>query len=484
MLKNVGNIIDPNCDPKKISIIDLSQESPQYFSFGEIDQRSNAVSRGLFSKGIKPRNKIAILSDNSANLVSTFFGIMRLGAIPVLINTKLTNSQIQNILEESESEILFTDKISNFNLETINFQNDFNNFLNFGDFECYTPSDDDVAFILYTSGSYGNPKGVMITHHNHLWAIVRNIKNSRKWAATRISLISAPLYHANGLTTFNGSFASHSTVVLQPSFNPLKCIQTIETYRVNTFFCVPTMLSMMTQEDYIKKADLSCIRLIRSASSHFSQKLFDSIKKYFPNAIIMNSYGITEVGPALFGPHPNGIDRPSTSVGYPAEGIEYRIVDGILQIKSPSMMLSYYKKDQSDSFTADGFFITKDLFRVDENGFYYFLGRSDDMFKCGGNSVYPSQVEEILESHPAVISAFVLGIEDDIKGHKPYAFVVLENGKQVTENELKEYCLSKGPAYQHPRRIWFIEKMPLAGTNKIDKKLLENLAIENLTSQL
>lgn len=482
MFKNLGNIIPPNCDLEKICIIDLSQEEPKSFSFEEIDCLSKAVARGLQVKNIKLNDKIAILSNNSVKFLATFFGAMRLGAIPVLVNNKLNNLQIQKILLDSESKILFTDQNCSFNLESIDYRDNFDSFLNFGNFESYEPTKDDTAFLLYTSGSYNDPKGVVVKHHTHLWAIYRNINYDKKWSSKRISLVAAPLYHANGLTTIEGSIAGYSTTVLLPNFNAIESIKAIEKYQINTIYCVPTMLSMMVQEDCIKKVDLSCVKQIRSASSHFSQKLSESVKLYFPNAKVFNNYGITEVGPALFGPHPTGIPRPMTSVGYPAEGIEYRIIDGILQIKSPSMMTSYYKKDSKECFTDDGFFITKDLFCRDANGFYYFLGRADDMFKCGGNSVFPSHVEEILESHTEVITAVVLGIEDEIKGHKPYAFVVTEKNAQITEEELKQYVLNLGPAYQHPRKIWFIDQFPLAGTNKIDKKLLKRIAIENLTN--
>lgn len=483
MLTNLGNIIDPNCNLEKIAIIDLSEEQPRHFSFRQIDQLSNAVARGLRSRRVNIGDKISILSNNSAKVISTFFGAMRLGAIPVLINNKLTESQIQIILEETKSKFLFSDQLTTFEISTIHFDSDFDSFINFGDFECYTPAEDDTAFILYTSGSYGNPKGALLTHRGHLWSINRTVKHDQKWSSKRISIISAPLFHANGLTTFETSFAGQATIVLLPKFDPVLCIKAIEDHKANTLYCVPTMLAMMVQEDYIKKATLFSMRQIRSASSHLSQKLAGAVKQYFPNAHILNNYGITEVGPALFGPHPQGLPRPTTSVGYPANGIEYRIIDNILQIKSPSMMSSYYNKTKDESFTADGFFITKDLFQVDSDGFYYFLGRSDDMFKCGGNSVYPSQVETMLESHPCVASAFVLGIEDDIKGHKPYAFVILEKNKNTTEEELKQHTLANGPAYQHPRRIWFLESFPLAGTNKINKKVLEETAITNLTNQ-
>lgn len=480
---NLGKILPSNCDLDKTAIIDLSDDGRSY-SFRQIDLRANAVARGLLLEQIEIGDKVSILSNNSVNFISTFFGAMRAGAIPVLINNKLADAQIEKILLETNSKLLFTDQNKKFITKTINFSNDFENFLDFGDIEIYNPLDSDIAFIMYTSGSSGIPKGAMLTHQGHLWSVKRNVNHDTMWSNKRISLISAPLYHANGLTTFEGSFAGGSTIVLMAKFQPADSIKIIERYRVNTLFCIPTMVSMMINEPSIKDANLRSIRHIRSASSHFSEHLLKSVSKYFPNAVVLNSYGITEVGPGLFGKHPNGLNRPITSVGYPAEGIEYKLIDGVLYIKSPSMQKSYYQSSLDNNLTEDGFFNTKDMFRVDENGFYYFLGRSDDMFKCGGNRVYPSEVESLLESHPSVNSSVVLGLDDEIKGTKPYAFVVLHNKNEITEEELRQYCLNNGPAYQHPRRIWFLDQLPLNGANKIDKKELKRRAIENLAKQI
>jgi long-chain acyl-CoA synthetase len=476
---NLGSILPLNCDLDKIAVIDLSKESSSY-SFKDIDQKSNAVARGLLLKNIKPGDKVAIFSDNSINLISTFFGSMRAGIIPVLVNTKLTEFQVEKILTETKSKILFTDQQKKFNFETINFNSEFEKFLDYGNFKSYEPTDTDIAFIIYTSGSSGDPKSAVITHRGHLWAIKRNISYDSKWSHKSISLISAPLYHTNGLTTFEGAYSAGATVVLLPKFNPLNCVKAIEKYKVTTVFCVPTMLSMIIEEQHIKIADLTSVKQIRSASSQFNESLLVSIKKYFPNATVLNSYGITEVGPSLFGPHPKGLPRPITSVGYPVDEIKYRLKDSILQIKSPSMQLFYHN---DCGFTEDGFFNTDDIFKIDENGFYYFLGRNDDMFKCGANKVYPLEVQAILERHPSVNSSFVVGLPDDIKGFKPYAFVVLKTGEHTTEKELKEHCLSNGPAYLHPRKIWVLDELPLTGTNKVNSRLLKDLAITNLANQ-
>jgi acyl-CoA synthetase (AMP-forming)/AMP-acid ligase II len=486
-ITNIGDTIDPSLDLDKIAIIDLSKSSPDHISYRDLDALSNAVSRGLRTKNILPGDKVAILSVNSIEYAATFFGILRLGAVPVLINLKLTVNQIQQILIDSESKMLFLDHNFESNIETIRFDKDFKSFCDFGGFEIYQPKKNETAFLLYTSGSYNSPKGAVITHSGHSWFLQGyKQKITGQMATKAVALISAPLYHANGLTTFESSICIGLKVVLLPNFNAVKCLQAIDEYRINIVYAVPTMLALMIQEkETIEKLNLSSLKIITMASSPLSKKLVENIRKTFPKATIYNNYGITEVGPGLFGFDENNPDstyRPEGSVGYPREGIEYRIVDGILQIKSPSMMTSYYNHSSNKSITADGFFITNDLFKIDKNGYYYFIGRADDIFKCGGNKVNPEEVEQILESHSAVSASAVIGLEDDIKGKKPYAFVVLEKGKTATQEELIEHSLNNGPAYQHPRQIWFLDALPLAGTNKVNKKYLEELATQ-LTNQ-
>jgi len=482
---NIGSIIDIKKNLNKTAIIDLSRSETRFFSYKDIIDFSSSVAHLLVSKDIKPGDRVAILSQNSAEFVSCFFGIMKTGAIAVLINNKLTDNQIKKILDDCSPKILFCDKPINVRIETIDITDNFESIISQESYNDYIPTENDPAFILYTSGSYGDPKGAIITHHNHAWSIQRHGRYDKEWSEKRISLISAPIYHANGLTTIEGMIYGHATTVLLPEFNSRKSLEAIANFKVNTVFCVPTMIAMMFQEkDLLETLDLSSLRNIKSASSHLHDNLAEAIRKYFPNVTFTNNYGITEVGPGLFGPHPEGIPRPAGSVGYPAKGIEYRIVDRILQIKSPSMMTNYYKKEKNEMVTDDGFFITNDLFEIDENGFYYFLGRADDMFKSGGNRIYPSEVESILNQHQSVNSSFVLGMPDEIKGFKPYAFVVLKKDLKTTEQELIDFFLSKAPAYMHPRKIWFIDSFPLAGTNKVSKKSLEDLAKHNLTNGL
>jgi len=197
---------------------------------------------------------------------------------------------------------------------------------------------------------------------------------------------------------------------------------------------------------------------------------------------ITNGYGTTEIGPVVFGPHPDGIAQPQLSLGYPHHAVQLRLMrdgaevkdEGVLEVRCDALMTHYHKLPQTTAraMTTDGYYRTGDVFRRDANGFFFFVGREDDMFVCGGENIYPNDVERMLERHPAIHQAAVVPVPDELKGHKPVAFIVRANGVTLEEEAVKAYALANAPAYQHPRRVIFIDEMPLAGTNKIDKRAL------------
>ena len=151
--------------------------------------------------------------------------------------------------------------------------------------------------------------------------------------------------------------------------------------------------------------------------------------------------------------------------------------EGVLEIRSRAVMTGYLNRPDlsAKTMTPDGFYVTGDIFRRDADGFFFFVGRADDMFVCGGENVFPGDVEAMLARHPAIAEVCVLPVPDEIKGHKPVAFVVAHAGAKVTEEEIRAFALANGPAYQHPRQVHFLPEMPLAGTNKIDRKALAAL---------
>ena len=198
-------------------------------------------------------------------------------------------------------------------------------------------------------------------------------------------------------------------------------------------------------------------------------------------------------GPVVFGPHPKGLPQPEMSVGYPHPKVELRLVDGdnreagqgVLEMKCPAVMNGYYNRPLvKPPFTTDGFYVTGDVFRRDEEGFHYFVGRTDDMFVSGGENIYPADVERMLERHPDIAQAAVVPIDDEIKGQKPVAFVVPKPGRSPSEGEIKRFALANAPAYAHPRFVWFTEELPLASTNKVDRGALHRLAEERLAGRV
>ncbi|NBS67202.1 MAG: hypothetical protein EBT33_23230 [Betaproteobacteria bacterium] len=284
-------------------------------------------------------------------------------------------------------------------------------------------------------------------------------------------------------------FASlaHATVVLLPQFNARSYIEAIAIHRCTWLTSVPPMMAMMMREtDLMQSTDFSCVQFIRMGSAPVTQSLIDQLRAYFPKASILNGYGTTEAGPVVFGPHPKGVAQPELSVGYPHPQVSLRIQgggdEGVLEMKSPANMDGYHNLPELTRkvMTADGYYITGDVFRRDADGFHYFVGRTDDMFVSGAENLYPGEIEKMLERHAAVEQACVVPVPDDIKGTKPVAFVVLKAGAAATEQQIKDHALAHAPAYAHPRRVWFVREMPLSGTNKIERKTTLQMALDRL----
>jgi len=229
---------------------------------------------------------------------------------------------------------------------------------------------------------------------------------------------------------------------------------------------------------------------VRMGSAPVSSRLMDAARRNFPGAAVSNGYGTTEAGPVAFAPHPDGRPTPDLSVGLAHPRVELRLVagddrnaeEGVLQMRCPALMNGYHNLPEATAraMTEDGFYITGDVFRRDADGFYYFVGRADDMFVSGGENVHPGEVEKLLERHPDIHQAVVVPVDDELKYQKPVAFVVPRPGTAPSEDQVKVFALANAAPYLHPRRVWFLAEMPLAGTNKIDRRALAERAAQLL----
>ncbi|MCL2894998.1 class I adenylate-forming enzyme family protein [Brenneria tiliae] len=493
--RNLGVLFTAHRDGEQPALIAPRAGQPaQALSYARLDAQANAIGRALLARGFPPGGKVAILALNSPQYVAALLGILRAGLVAVPINIKLPVAAIEHILQDSGALFLFGDGAQLARIANppphIPFDDDaLTAFSDPGPLTPWQAGPEDVALLLYTSGSSGVPKGVKLSHRSHLWVIETRLA-ARELHDERV-LIAAPFYHMNALALILLALASRVTAVILPQFSAADYIRAIHHHRCSWLTAVPPMIAMMLREKaLLAQSDLSCVRAVRMGSAPVSASLISQIRRLLPQARIINAYGTTEGGPVVFGPHPQGCPLPPLAAGYPHPQVELRLRGedgrlsrrGVLELKSPALMLGYHQRPDIAPFTPDGYYITGDVFRRDDEGFYTFIGRYDDMFVCGGENIYPSEVEQLLERHPAVQQACVVPVADEIKGDKPAAWVVLRPGRQVDEEELKAFTLREGAAYLHPRHIWLLERFPLAGTNKIDRQALKQEAARRIGS--
>jgi long-chain acyl-CoA synthetase len=495
--QNLGDLIGRGRDLAKIAIIDLGGETPpREISYGRLDAMANGVARGLEARGLERGERVAILSANRSEYLAAYYGIMRAGLVAVPINFKFPRPTIHFIIEDCGAKLVFCDSARRADcpagLPCVGFGTEepasFDAFLDPGPFEAIVPHPDQPAMLLYTSGSTGTPKGVVLSHQGHLWVVETRL--GAEDLSRHRYLIAAPLYHMNALALSKLACAAHATIVLLPQFSARAYIEATQRYGCTWLTAVPPMIAMILREqELLARSDLSRVEFIRMGSAPVSASLMASIRQALPQASVTNAYGTTEAGPVVFGPHPNGLPQPELSVGYKHRHVQLRLVDGanrdakegVLEMKCPAVMLGYHNRpDVPSPLTPDGYYVTGDVFRRDAQGFHYFVGRTDDMFVSGGENIYPTDIERMLERHPDVAQACVVPIEDAIKGQKPVAFVVTKPGRAPSDDDIKRFALANAPAYQHPRFVWFVAELPLASTNKVDRNALHALAEERV----
>lgn len=281
------------------------------------------------------------------------------------------------------------------------------------------------------------------------------------------------------------------SLVILPGFNALEVIQAIERYRVTYLTGVPAMYKMILAErEALRAHDVTSLQYALCGSAEVPEELLGEFQKAFPKAVMGESYGLTEGGPVPVIPTRWGLKRRG-SCGQAIPGCDVRIVgiDGATDVaanevgefitRNPGLAKGYWKLPEVTAQRfRNGWLYTGDLMRRDEDGFYYFVGRKDDMINVAGENVYPKEVEDILLRHPNVRDACVVPAPHDLKGFVPVAYIVERESGRTTEEEVKQFYLKHGAPYAHPRRVCFVDALPLGGTGKIDRTALKRMAKE------
>jgi acyl-CoA synthetase (AMP-forming)/AMP-acid ligase II len=465
-------------------------------TYRQLDERCDRVARGLIDRGVKPGERVALMWPNDIRYMESMFGAMRAGAIAVPINVKLGDDTIAFVLENSDSvAVIASDELEPRarmlceGIPAIRFIVGSDE-LQAAQAELERPpySPDDVCFQPYTSGSTGKPKGVLLNHRGQLW----NADTERKVHMIdelERALVAVPVYHKNAGMTLKTHLIAGASVVVLPAFESSAVIAAIEKYRCTYIGGVPAMYRMLVNDsESLARHDVSSLRYASAGSADVPEDLLVEFERTFGSPI-GEGYGLTEGGPVTMTAPRWGI-RKVGSIGPAFPGCEVKLVDpnepsrvvatgetGEMITRNPGVAVGYYKLPEvTVAKIRDGWLYTGDLMRCDSDGYYYFIGRKDDMINVGGENVYPKEVEDILMLHPRVRDVAVVPMPHDLKGEVPVAFVVLHGDDLISEQEIKDFFLEKGPAYAHPRRVFFLDSLPLAATGKLDRRALQQLA--------
>jgi long-chain acyl-CoA synthetase len=500
--RNLGFFFDHTVRqlPEKVAIIDLFGGKERHSTYRQLDERMDYVARMLARLGIRPGERVAMVVGNRVEFIEFFFGTMRAGAIPLLLNTRLAVGTLEQLIADAACALVIADPGCNRDAVSLVgrvlvrhrmlLDRKEPGFLAFEE-EIAKPAsavipppiaDDTQAFQPYTSGSTGRPKGAIMTHRGMLWYVAYN---QRHWPSAQSArgLVALPLFHKNALRgTVKPMLYAGGSFVLMPGYEPRAYLDALARYKCTYSRGVAAVFTMLLQHrDYLQTLDLSNLRSLTIGSAVVTPELLDLVKKALPHIKVEESYGLTEGGSPLRPPI-DGRPVPRGSPGVPAPEIELKLIDadgneaideGELVIRCPYVCLGYYNEPEiTRAKLNDGWLRTGDVFHREKDGFFYFRSRVDDMFSCGGENVYPKEVENLLFAHPDVVNAVVAPVPHPIKGLAPAAMVMVREGAMITSEDLKAWCLEKGPAYSHPRFVDIVAALPLNGAGKVDRGLV------------
>jgi fatty-acyl-CoA synthase len=460
--------------PEKTALVVV--ETGERLTYADLDARAEAAAGYLHSLGLAPGDRFGIPGENRPEFLALFFGSMKLGTIAVPLSTRATDHEREQIAADCGMKVV-VELADGWQLAAggkppLSASR-----------QPPAVSPEAIACLLYTSGTTGKPKGVMIPRRQLFWNGYNTVVN---WDLRfdDISPLYTPIYHAGGIAAFTiPIFCAGGTIVLHRGFNPSEVWRTIEKERCSVVLGVPTIWKMLMDAPEFAAADLSHVRWFISGGAPLPQYLVEAYQKR--GVVFRQGYGMTEVGVNCFTMTNDDSYRKPGSIGKPMMFTEVRIVDGDgndvgpnevgeMWIRGPHVSAGYWNNEEATraAYGDDGFFRTGDLARRDDEGFFTIAGRKKEMFITGGVNVYPAEIEGELVTHPRVSDAAVIPVPDEMWGEVAVAFVVGD----ATADELASYLTLRIAKYKVPKRFVFIEALPRTPYGKVEKgKLRERL---------
>lgn len=513
--RTILDLLHEKCQlyPNKTFLIfeDNNQNITRY-TYQEFLQRVNKFSRVLLDFGVEKGDRVTIHLPNSSDFAVAWFSLAKIGAIMVPTNILSTATEMEYLLNHSESVLLITEEeylekfdsikdklphLQNILLTRCNNEKLQNISVDFliekveGTVPNIPISEDDTVSIMYTSGTTSKPKGCLITHTNYLY-VGEAVSKALGFTPNDRALIVLPFFHGNGqYYMFMPALTVGGSIVITERFSASRYFKQAKRHNVTIGSLFAAPIRMILAQNYDETDGDNLLRLIIFAQSLTPEQLNEFEQKF--NVPLLQIYGMTEtVAPPLMNPL-YGV-RDNMSIGKPILSAEVKLIDDsgnevpinkpgqivVKGIPGRTIMKGYFKNERATKDTIrDGYLYTGDNAVINEIGFFYFVDRKKDMIKRAGENVAAVEVENSIMEHPAVYEAAVVGIPDEIRDEAIKAFVILKEGKKISEDELIEHCRNRLAKFKVPNSVEFVDDFPRTSVGKIQKHILRQQAIKN-----
>jgi fatty-acyl-CoA synthase len=511
---DVGYITRKRADmhPEKTAII--FEDQP--ITYKALNEGANQWAHLFLEKGIRKGDRVAVVLLNCVEFLEAFFGAAKLGAIFVPLNWRLAPPELEYQLNDCGARMLLFHDSFLANVDpirpAIQVVEDKFVFLKSGSptmpgFELPGCPDwaeeceaivrnqpttepeptppvefDDPLAILYTSGTTGNPKGAILTHAQTYFKNFQ-IAAYANGSADDVMVAQVPLFHSGGLfIVATPSLCAGTTMVMRRGFDPNQFADDIEKYRATNVFAMTTMWRMILETGKLDEIDTSSVRFVAGGGERTPPSLFEELAKR--GLHMRQGFGQTECSAMMSVPKED-VFRKMGSIGKPGFFADIWIARedgtraapreiGEIVAKGPTVMSGYWNlPEKTAEAITDGVLKTGDLGYMDEEGYFYIVDRAKDMYRSGGENVYPAEVEKILAGHPKISNVVIIGVPDEKWGEAGVAFVVAAQGETITEEEVREFLKDKVAKFKHPKTIEFVEDLPLTATMKVKKAELK-----------
>jgi len=470
-------------------------------SYAQFNERANRVATALIKMGVKPGDHIGLCAPNSAEWLAFYFGVLKAGAVAVTLSSMLKHDELSLLVNHSKPKIMFTSdekldeltklKGDKYLEEIISPEGDLNFHqlleMGLGSFKALDRDRTDTAAILYTGGTTGVPKGVLLSHENINAAIHTVVFNERSNEIDR-SLCFLPFNHVFGqMHIMNATILSAGCLEVMPTFDLDRILNAMGAGRVTKFFAVPTIYVRLLALEGLKEK-LGSVRYCLSAAASMAA---DAVRQWKERTglAIYEGYGMTEAAPTVTYNH--RYRHVIGSVGTEVPGVEIQIRDekgnqlvqgreGEICVRGPNIMKGYLDNPEGtrEAFWRDGWFRSGDIGLYDEDGYLYIVDRLKDMIITGGENVYPHEVEEVLYTRPEVQECAVIGLPDREWGERVTAFIILQQGKTLDKDELSAYLKAHLSSYKVPKEYLLVDDFPRSPAGKIVKRELRKQVLE------